>query len=147
MSAAMSDLDDLYERTIIERSRKPRHGKRLACFDGHARMDNPMCGDRVDVWVRRDGARLAEIGFEARGCAICIAAADLMVDAATGLDAPDATALGARVANLARTGEGEGADLDALRPLAGVHAFPSRIACATLAWKALDMALAGEKFP
>lgn len=143
----MPDLDDLYERTIIERSRKPRHGRRLACFDGHARMDNPMCGDRVDVWVRREGERLAEIGFEARGCAICIAAADLMVEAATGLDAAAAKSLGTRVASLARTGAGEGADLDPLRPLAGVHAFPSRVACATLAWKALDAATAGKGLP
>ncbi len=140
-----NDLADLYERTIMERSRKPRHGTRLACYDAHAKGDNPMCGDRVEVWVRRDGEMIAEIGFEARGCAISVAAADLMADAAIGLDAAAAKSLGERVAILARTGAGEGADLDPLRPLAGVHAFPSRVKCATLAWHALDAALAGSR--
>ncbi|MDE2333970.1 MAG: SUF system NifU family Fe-S cluster assembly protein [Rhodospirillales bacterium] len=139
-----ADLTDLYERTILERSRRPRHASRLACFDAHARGDNPMCGDRVDVWVRREAGRIAEIGFEARGCAISIAAADLMAEAAAGLDGAGAMALGERVAELARTGEGEGADLDPLRPLAGVHAFPSRVGCATLAWRALRAALEGS---
>ena len=139
-----NDIADLYERTILDRSRKPRHASRLVCFDAHARGDNPMCGDRVDVWLRRDAGRIAEIGFEARGCAISIAAADLMAEAALGLDAAAARALGERVAVLARTGAGEGADLDPLRPLAGVHAFPSRVKCATLAWQALKAALDGK---
>jgi nitrogen fixation protein NifU and related proteins len=138
------DLADLYERTILERSRKPRHASRLACFDAHAKGDNPMCGDRVEVWVRHEDGRIAEIGFEARGCAISIAAADLMADAAVGLDAAGAKSLGERVASLARTGAGEGADLDPLRALAGVHSFPSRVKCATLAWHALSAALAGK---
>ena len=138
-----ADLADLYERTILDRSRKPRHASRLACFDARARGDNPMCGDRVEVWVRRDNGRIAEIGFEARGCAISVASADLMADAAIGLDAAAAKSLGERVATLARTGEGQGADLDPLRPLAGVHAFPSRVKCATLAWHALAAALDG----
>ncbi len=138
-----SDLAELYEHTILDRSRKPRHATRLACFDAHARGDNPMCGDRVEVWVRRDGTRIAEIGFEARGCAISIAAADLMAEAAIGLDAEGARSLGARVAAMAKTGAGEGADLAPLRPLAGVHSFPSRIKCATLAWHALAAALDG----
>ncbi len=138
------DLADLYERTILERSRRPRHASRLACFDAHARGDNPMCGDRVDVWLRREAGRIAEIGFEARGCAISIAAADLMAEAAIDLDAEAAGALAERVAALVRTGAGQGADLDRLRPLAGVHAFPSRVRCATLAWRALTAALDGR---
>lgn len=140
-----ADLADLYERTILERSRKPRHASRLACFDAHAKGDNPMCGDRVEIWLRREGGRIADIGFEARGCAISIAAADLMADAAVGLDATGAKSLGERVAKLARTGAGEGTDLDPLRALAGVHAFPSRVKCATLAWHALAAALDGNR--
>lgn len=139
-----SDLADLYERTVMERSRKPRHGTRLACFDASARGDNPMCGDRIEVWVRRAGDKIAEVGFEARGCAISIAAADLMADVAVGLDAARAMSLGERVASLVRTGAGEGEDLDPLRPLAGVHSFPSRVKCATLAWQALRAALEGK---
>ncbi len=142
-AASSGDLADLYERTILDRSRKPRHASRLACFDAHAKGDNPMCGDRVEVWVRREDGRIAEVGFQARGCAISVASADLMAEAAVGLDATAAKSLGERVAALARTGAGQGADLDALRPLAGVHSFPSRVKCATLAWNALNAALAG----
>ena len=140
------DLRDLYQETILERSRHPRHGKRLAAFDASARGNNPMCGDRCQVFVRRDAdGRIAEIGFEARGCAISLASADLMADAAVGLDAAQARSLSQRFQALARTGEGEGEQLEPLLPLAGVHEFPSRVKCATLPWHALVAALDGDK--
>ena len=140
------DLRDLYQETILDRSRHPRHGKRLAAFDAQARGNNPMCGDRCQVFVRRgpDG-RSAEIGFEARGCAISLASADLMADAALGLDAEAARGLAQRFQALARTGEGEDPELAPLLPLAGVHEYPSRVKCATLPWHALVAALDGAK--
>ncbi len=79
------DLRDLYQETILERSRHPRHGKRPASFDATARGNNPMCGDRCQVFVRSaDDGRIEEVGFEARGCAISLASADLMADAVAG---------------------------------------------------------------
>lgn len=140
------DLRDLYQETILDRGRHPRHGKRPAIFDATAKGDNPMCGDRCQVFVRRDAdGRIAEIGFEARGCAISIASADLMADAVSGLEAPAARELFRQFGTLARTGEGDAPVLDTLRPLAGVHEYPSRVKCATLPWHALVAALDGDK--
>jgi nitrogen fixation NifU-like protein len=141
------DLRDLYQAVILDHSRQPLHGHRLAAYDVSARGDNPMCGDRVQVWVRRaaDGS-IAEAGFEARGCAISIASADLMAETVTGRTPAEARALFARFSDMARTGAWveDDAQLERLRPLAGVHAYPSRVTCATLAWYALLAALDGK---
>lgn len=143
------DLADLYQEVILEHSRKPRHGKRLACFDASAKGNNPICGDRVQVFVKRapDGA-IADIGFEARGCAISVASADMMADVVRGMTAAEVKEIATRFRDLARTGHaaspGDEA-LEALQPLAGVHSYPSRVKCATLAWHALLAALDGKQ--
>ena len=141
------DLRDLYQEVILDHGRRPRHGSRLVAYDATARGDNPMCGDRVQVFVRHDDqGRIAEAGFEARGCAISIASADLMAETVTGRSNAEARALAARFRDMARTGEAgsEDAAMERLRPLAGVHEFPSRVKCATLAWHALLAALDGK---
>lgn len=136
------DLRDLYQETILERGRRPRHALRLAVFDATAKGDNPMCGDRCQVWVKRatDGS-IGAVGFEARGCAISVASADLMTEAVQGLDADAARLLSERFRVLATTGVADDPALDTLRPLAGVHEYPSRVKCATLPWHALVAAL------
>ena len=136
------DLRDLYQETILDRGRRPRHATRLAAFDATARGDNPMCGDRCQVWLKRaaDGT-VDDVGFEARGCAISIASADLMADAVRGLDAEATHGLAERFRALVSTGEADDPALEALRPLAGVHEYPSRVKCATLPWDALEAAL------
>ena len=135
---------DLYQETILERGRRPLHGRRLEVFDGDARGHNPLCGDRCHVFVRRDGARRVEaVGFEARGCAISIASADLMAEVAHGLDAAAIGTLARAVETLARTGAAPAPA--ALLPLAGLHAYPSRLKCAMLPWSALVAALDGEE--
>ncbi len=142
------DLRDLYQEVILDHGRRPRHATRLAAFDASAKGDNPMCGDRVEVFVRRgpDGT-IADLGFEARGCAISVASADLMAEVARGRTPEQARALFSQVRDMARTGETAGDDpaLERLAPLAGVHEFPSRIKCATLPWHALIAALDGAK--
>ena len=149
MSDTFDDLRDLYQDVILRHGRKPRHGQRLAAFDASAKGDNPMCGDRVEVFVRRDGDRVAEAGFEARGCAISIASADLMADAVAGRGEADIRTMFAHFREMARTGACPACDSDAametLRPLAGVHEYPSRVKCATLPWHALVAALDGER--
>lgn len=140
------DLRDLYQETILDRGRRPRHATRLATFDATAKGDNPMCGDRCQVWLRRsaDGT-LAAVGFEARGCAISIASADLMAEAVQGLDGEATRQLAERFRLLATNGDTADPTLEALRPLAGVHEYPSRVKCATLPWQALLAALNDDK--
>jgi len=141
------DLRDLYQEVILDHGRRPRHGSRLAAFDVSAKGDNPMCGDRVQVFVRRDAdGRVAEAGFEARGCAISIASADLMAEVIAGRSPDEVRVLADAFRNMARNGEAPEGDaaIERLRPLAGVHEYPSRVKCATLPWHALLAALDGK---
>jgi len=146
MSADFADVRDLYQDIILRHGRNPRHMQRLEQFDAAASGDNPMCGDRCEVRIQygNDGT-VGRIGFEARGCAISMASADLMVEAATGRTAPEIHALAAEFKTLVRTGNAPSANplLDALKPLSGVSEYPSRIKCATLPWAALVAALEG----
>ncbi len=141
------DLRDLYSAEIRTHGRSPTHGKRPPAFDASAKGDNPMCGDRVQVFVRRDGDAVAEAGFEARGCEITIASADLMCEAVQGQPANHIRAMADQVAEMARTGLCEQCEeaLQRLRPLSAVHEFPSRVKCVTLPWHALVAALDGDK--
>jgi nitrogen fixation NifU-like protein len=146
------DMRDLYQEVILDHGRNPRHAKRLDSFDATAKGDNPMCGDRVQVWVKfaPDGT-LAQTGFEARGCAISVASADLMAETVQGRDPADTKALFAAFRELARTGACPACDaglaepMERLAPLSGVHEYPSRVKCATLPWHALIAALDGAK--
>ena len=145
------DIRDLYQEVILDHGRRPRHGHRLVAYDVAAKGDNPMCGDRIQVFVKLDGDRIAETGFEARGCAISVASADLMAETVRGRDKNDTRALFETFRELVRSGvcpEHDAAlnePLERLEPLAGVHEYPSRVKCATLPWHALIAALEGGK--
>ncbi|HVY18056.1 MAG TPA: SUF system NifU family Fe-S cluster assembly protein [Rhodopila sp.] len=151
MSDSFADLRDLYQEVILDHGRKPRHGKRLEVFDASAKGDNPMCGDRVQVFLRRQDGKIADVGFEARGCAISIASADLMAETVTGRDATSTKALFETFRELVKTGSCPHCDaaltepMERLAPLAGVHEYPSRVKCATLPWHALIAAIEGSK--
>jgi nitrogen fixation NifU-like protein len=144
------DVRDLYQEVILDHGRKPRHMRRLEAFDATAKGDNPMCGDRVQVWIKYGPqGELAETGFEARGCAISVASADLMAEAVAGATPDDVRTLSRAFGELVRSGtcpaceEAATAALERLKPLAGVHEFPSRVKCATLPWHALMAAIDG----
>jgi nitrogen fixation NifU-like protein len=146
------DLRDLYQEVILDHGRRPRHVGRLAAFDATAKGDNPMCGDRVQVFVKYgQQGEIGEARFEARGCAISVASADLMAEVVAGRSATEVRALFEAFHRMATTGETPAADgaladpLERLQPLAGVHEFPSRVKCATLPWHALRAALDGAK--
>jgi nitrogen fixation NifU-like protein len=148
MADNFDDLRDLYQEVILDRGRHPRHGQRLQAFDATAKGDNPMCGDRVQVWVKFDpDGSVADTGFEARGCAISVASADLMAETVQGRSKADTTALFATFRDMVRTGVCPACDtaMEQLAPLSGVHEYPSRVKCATLPWHALIAALDGTK--
>jgi len=148
---SFDDLRELYQDIILDHGRRPRHGTRLEDFDVTAKGDNPMCGDRVQVWVKLapDGT-IGGAGFEARGCAISVASADLMAETVQGKNRADTKALFEAFRDMVRTGacpdcERFAEPLDRLKPLSGVHEYPSRVKCATLAWHALNAALDGRQ--
>ncbi|MCB4821023.1 Fe-S cluster assembly sulfur transfer protein SufU [Roseicella aerolata] len=146
------DLRDLYQEVILDHGRKPRNFRRLEDADRSARGDNPMCGDRLELYLKLapDGS-IADAAFQGRGCAISTASASLMTETVKGKSAGQAHALAERFRELAMTGTCPdcGTDLaeemERLQPLSGVHEFPSRVKCATLAWHTLNAALEGAK--
>jgi nitrogen fixation NifU-like protein len=143
----MNDVQEIYNATILERARTPRHQYRLEAFDAEAREVNPLCGDRVVLRLRCDAEqRIAAIGFEARACAICIAAADIMVDLAEGLATDDACIIAETFERALRCGAAD-LGLEPLRVFAPLHDTPSRIGCATLPWRSLKRAISMVNTP
>jgi nitrogen fixation NifU-like protein len=143
------DLRDLYQDIILDHGRKPRNFRRLEDADLQARGDNPLCGDRMELWVKTDGNTIADAAFQGRGCAISMASASLMTETVRGKSRDDARALSERFREMAMTGvcpecqASLAEEMERLQPLAGVHEFPSRVKCATLAWHTLNAALDG----
>jgi nitrogen fixation NifU-like protein len=136
-----TELLELYQQIIVDHSRHPRNFGRLA---GAQRADgeNPLCGDRVTVYVRLSGDVVAAAAFEGAGCAICIASASLMTESVRSRTIAEVDALGERVRELVTAEPGSPLDdRDPLSPLAGVRRFPVRTKCALLPWHALRAAV------
>lgn len=140
-------LRELYQEVILDHSRHPRHFGRLERATNSAQGYNPLCGDRVTVYlsVGKDG-RIADIKFEGKGCAISQASASLMTDMIVGKTVAEAEKLMGGFLNLVKGEEIEGLsedDRETLNVMAGVSAFPMRVKCATLAWHTMKSALEG----
>jgi nitrogen fixation protein NifU and related proteins len=142
------DLRELYRDVIVDHNRHPRNFGRLEPADAHAEGVNPLCGDRLDLYVKLDGDRLADLRFEGKGCAISVASASLMTQALKGRTRAEAHRLFEQVHDmLTRDGYVAGAELGKLAALSGVREFPARVKCASLCWHALNAALANECQP
>ena len=136
----MSDLRDLYQEVILDHSRKPRNFGKPAEVHHMAQGHNPLCGDRVTVYLDLDSdGRVTEVTFEGSGCAISMASASIMTEMLKDKTVAEAKTLFDKFHGVV-TGEDEdlsgadGIDLDRLEALAGVREFPMRVKCATLAW-------------
>ena len=136
----MSDLTDLYQAVILDHNKRPRNRGRLPTATRVASGDNPTCGDNCTVYLRMEGDRIAEISFDGSGCAISQASASFMTTQVKGRKADEATARFAEFKDIVTTGR-QPEDFSEVAAFAGVHAFPARIKCATLAWHAAIDAL------
>ena len=144
MSATSADLRDLYRQVVLDHSRNPRNRHRPEHVDRQAEGHNPLCGDKVQVFVQADGEKL-EVAFEASGCAICVASASLMTEASSGLPETEVRRLAGQFESSLATGsDGLPGELAAL---GGVSAYPARIRCATLPWRTLLAALDSAPAP
>lgn len=138
----MSDVRELYQSVILDHSRKPRNFREPEQANREAEGFNPLCGDKVKVFVKLEDDRLEDVAFQGSGCAISTASASLMTEAVKGRRRSEAEALFRCFRGLV-TGEAADAEqLGKLTVLAGVRDFPMRVKCATLAWHALSAALA-----
>jgi nitrogen fixation NifU-like protein len=138
----MSDLTDLYQEVILDHNRRPRNFGVLENATHHAEGYNPLCGDRLNLFLTLDGDVITDVRFEGSGCAISKASASLMTDSLKGCDISAARSLFDRFHRMVTTPpDREVEDLGKLSALAGVREFPVRVKCASLAWHTLKAAL------
>ncbi|PYM16303.1 MAG: SUF system NifU family Fe-S cluster assembly protein [Candidatus Rokuibacteriota bacterium] len=145
----MSDLRELYQQTILDHHRKPRNFRAIAGADRTAHGDNPLCGDRITVYLRMGNGVIKDAAWEGSGCAISRASASMMTAGVIGKRNAEADELFHRVhAMLTEESNGDAArDVGKLAVFAGVREFPSRVKCATLPWHTLEAALHGTAEP
>jgi len=147
-----TDLRDLYGEVLLDHSRSTRNRRELtppaACAEG----DNPLCGDRVRFFVRASEGVIEDASYHGSGCAISLASASLACDAVRGKRLDEARALAdrliERLTQASPESDAAAALPDDLAALSGVRAFPMRVKCATLAWRAMrEAADASEGTP
>ena len=138
----MSEITDLYQEVILDHNKKPRNFGRVAGANHTAEGFNPLCGDKVTVYLDMKDGRLREVAFEGSGCAISKASASMMTEALKGRTEAEARALFDTFHQLV-TGETRPSDasLGKLVVFSGVRGFPMRVKCASLAWHTLRAAL------
>ena len=151
MNGAAREMQDLYRELVIDHSRNPRHFGRLKDATHTADGINPLCGDKLTLYFRVDeSGKIESSSFEGSGCAISMASASLLTEAVTGLAVGDAKQCSSTITSRLTTAAPY-AELDPhlenLKALDGVRAYPSRVKCATLAWRALHSALTSDTKP
>jgi len=148
---ANDELRDLYRELILDHSRSPRHFGKLADATHSAEGINPLCGDKLRLYLQLDGnERIVDAAFEGSGCAISVASASLLTDVIIGMQVSDSLHYFRVVTgHLTQTRDidTESIDLGKIRALDGVREFPSRVKCATLAWHALNSAIHNQATP
>ena len=142
----MLPLNELYQEMILDHNKSPRNFRSLPDADNSAEGYNPLCGDKVKVYLKMDKGIITEISFEGTGCAISTASASLMTEAVKGKHTADVERIFRQFRELVK-GALFTADellfLGKLAALQGVSRFPVRVKCATLAWHAMRGALKG----
>jgi len=142
----MTDLQVLYQELILDHGRRPRNFKPLGAPSGTAEGYNPLCGDKVKIYVKMDDEIVEDVSFEGSGCAISTASASIMTETLKGKTRAQAEELFHTFHDLVT---GQQAQLDApelgkLAVFSGVSEFPIRVKCATLAWHTLRAAMNGD---
>jgi len=141
----MSDLADLYQEVILDHNRRPRNFHALPAASHSAEGYNPLCGDRLTLYLKVAAGTIEDVSFEGAGCAISKASASMMTDALKGRSVAEANALFDRFHRMVTTPPEEAVeDMGKLSSLAGVREFPVRVKCASLAWHTMKAALANE---
>ena len=142
----MADLTDLYQEVILDHNRRPRNFHAIADASHSAEGYNPLCGERLTLYLKVADDVVTDVSFEGAGCAISKASASMMTDAVKGKTVAEAQALFDRFHRMVTTPPEEPVeDLGKLSALAGVREFPVRVKCASLAWHTLKAAMTNAK--
>ena len=145
------DVRELYQEVILDHGKNPRNFRQLEDANFEAQGNNPLCGDRLTVYLKVDEDRLiCDATFEGRGCAISMASASMMTQIVCGKTVSQVQYLFDKFHKLC-TGEIEefpqdefADDVDKLRVMSGVRQFPMRVKCATLGWHTMNAAVSGD---
>ena len=145
MNTGTDELQEIYRRRVLDHSKHPHNFRHPETVTHEAVGFNPLCGDKLNVYLQLDNDRISDVAFEGSGCAISVASASMMTEAVCGQSVAAASELVAAAQTIFSTGSA--AENEALRDveaLAGVSKYSSRIKCASLAWSTLDAALSGK---
>lgn len=134
-------VDDLYQEIILDHSKRPRNFHEMPDADRLANGYNPLCGDKLKLFLKMDGDIVKEASFTGAGCAISTASASLMTESLKGKTRTEALTLLDKFHTLLTTDAKAASDLGKLKVFCGVRDYPARVKCATLAWHTLKSAL------
>jgi nitrogen fixation protein NifU and related proteins len=137
-------LHELYQEVILDHCKRPRNFHELPDATRHVEGYNPLCGDKLKLFVKMEGDVVRDISFVGAGCAISTASASLMTESVKGKSRQEALQLMERFHDLLTTEKPAADKLGKLAVFSGVREFPVRVKCATLAWHTLKSALNGE---
>jgi len=142
----LDSLQDLYQQVILDHYRRPRNKGPLEDATHSLTLNNPLCGDVIDLMLRVEGGRIADIRFQGKGCSISQASASMMGGVLQGKTLEESLRLMKTFTRMLHGDSGAASDPDLgdLRALAGVSRFPVRVKCALLAWNCLDELLGSE---
>jgi nitrogen fixation protein NifU and related proteins len=134
-----NNLDTLYRQVIMDHYKNPRNRGKLSDEAVSIDMNNPTCGDRIELQLKVEDGKIADAKFLGEGCSISLSSASMMTQAVKGKTVEDALALSEIFSNMMLGKEyNDNIDLGDIEALQGVAKFPARIKCATLAWKAME---------
>lgn len=140
----MLELRELYQELILDHNKSPRNFRAMADPDLHANGFNPLCGDKLQLFLKTDSDVITDISFQGEGCAISTASASLLTEQLKGKTLAQARELFTVVHSMLTQPQASTQPLGKLQVLVGVKAFPARVKCASLAWHTLDAALASS---
>lgn len=146
----LSDLDDLYQQVILDHGRKPRNFHAIDGADAHAEGYNPLCGDRVTVYIKRNQGHITDAAFTGKGCAICTASASMMTQTLKGRSLEEAREAFDGFHHMLTDESFKPEQAQALGKLAvfaGVKKYPIRVKCATLPWHTFMAAMENQNKP
>jgi nitrogen fixation NifU-like protein len=147
VTAAADELRELYQEVILDHSKRPRNFRGMKEANRRANGHNPLCGDRVTVFLHVEGDVVRDVSFQGSGCSISTASASMMTDALKGKTSAEVKALFERFHELVTADPSKAAagsaELGKLAVFAGVHEFPMRVKCASLPWHTMRAALEG----
>jgi nitrogen fixation NifU-like protein len=137
----MNELQELYQQVIIDHNHNPRNFHEIENPSHSAKGHNPLCGDKIDIYLTINDDVITEVSFTGSGCAISKASSSLMTEALLGKTVAEAQQLFDLVHNMITSGQTDVNEIGKLAVLSGVHKFPARVKCAILPWHAMRNAL------